>query len=126
MSRSVHETETRVCVHPRVVSPNLVARRARACPMCCTPRKRNESETGAAERDPREVRRLHRGVSRAAISVLGAREREGRSVARCVREPDTSRSRGPAPRRVRARRSARSGRHRGSDGDVTRPAVLKV
>ena len=118
MSRSVHETETRVCVHPRVVSPNLVARRARACPMCCTPRKRNESETGAAEREPREVRRLHRGVSR---GDLGARTKRS-----SVREPDTSRSRGPAPRRVRARRSARSGRHRGSDGDVTRPAVLKV
>ena len=121
MSRSVHETETRVCVHPRVVSPNLVARRARACPMCCTPRKRNESETGAAEREPREVRRLHshRGVS--SRGDLGARTKRS-----SVREPDTSRSRGPAPRRVRARRSARSGRHRGSDGDVTRPAVLKV
>ena len=98
-----------MCVHPRVVSPNLVARRARACPMCCTPRKRNESETGAAEREPREVRRLHshRGVSR---GDLGARTKR---VARSANRVNADRTRaGPAVRLrgvcVRAARPARA------------------
>ena len=99
---SVHETETRVCVHPRVVSPNLVARRARACPMCCTPRKRNESETGAAEREPREVRRLHRGVSRGDLS---ARERSVARSANRTRAGPAVRLRGVC---VRAARPARA------------------
>ena len=105
MSRSVHETETRVCVHPRVVSPNLVARRARACPMCCTPRKRNESETGAAEREPREVRRLHRGVSRGRGAISSARERSVARSANRTRAGPAVRLRGVC---VRAARPARA------------------